>query len=259
MTCVDVVRGLRWAVLATTVTLAACGGGGSSPTAPSPTPGPAAAPAPAPAPAARPTTWALTGRVTDSGTSAGISGATVAIGDGPNAGRSATTDTGGNFSLAGLQQSGFTVNVTAPGYGSVARGFTLTSDQTTTFQLARNIDGLWRASAPSSSIRSVEFRVTNNTLVELSLTYLLDFPGPFGSSSCTATITQRNMSTAISGNSFSAPLASGGFSTTVSATFSTASGGSGSVATVRFENWQCGSFTTNGFASGASFVFSKVS
>ena len=57
------------------------------------------------------------------------------IADGPNAGRSTRTDAAGNYSLAELLQSGFTVNMSASNYLSQSKGVTLTSDQTLSFQL----------------------------------------------------------------------------------------------------------------------------
>lgn len=82
-----------------------------------------------------PTAFSLSGQVTDSASGAGISGATVFIADGPNAGRSTRTDAAGNYSLAELLQSGFTVNMSASNYLSQSKGVTLTSDQTLSFQL----------------------------------------------------------------------------------------------------------------------------
>jgi hypothetical protein len=82
-----------------------------------------------------PTAFSLNGQVTDSATGAGIPGATVFIADGPNAGRSTRTDASGNYSLAELLQSGFTVNVSASNYVSQSTGVTLTSNQTLSLQL----------------------------------------------------------------------------------------------------------------------------
>jgi Carboxypeptidase regulatory-like domain len=65
-------------------------------------------------------------------------GATVLIVDGPNAGKSATTDAAGSYSLTGLQQSGFTANASASHYTSQSKSVTLTSDQTLSFQLTRS-------------------------------------------------------------------------------------------------------------------------
>jgi hypothetical protein len=77
-----------------------------------------------------PTTFSLSGRVTEFGTSHGISAATVFIGDGPNAGKSTTTNASGTYSFTELQQSSFTVNVSATNYISESRVVTLTSNQT---------------------------------------------------------------------------------------------------------------------------------
>ena len=91
-------------------------------------------------------TFTLTGQITDTTTGKGVSGATVLVADGPNASKSASTDISGNYSLAGLQLSGFTVNASASNYTSQARGVTLTSNQTLSFQLApffANVAGTW--------------------------------------------------------------------------------------------------------------------
>jgi len=107
---------------------AACGGGGgggSTPTPSSPTP-------------PTPTTWTLSGRVTETPPTQTIpiAGATVRVTDGPNANRSATTDSGGNYTLSNLQQSGFTVSVTADGYQPRSQGVDLTQNRTLNFELA---------------------------------------------------------------------------------------------------------------------------
>ena len=94
--------------------------------------GTATSPSPSPNPA---TAFSLSGRVTGANTSAPITGATVSIVDGPNAGISMTTDISGNFSFGALQQSGFTVNATAANYISQSQGVTLTSNRTVNFSL----------------------------------------------------------------------------------------------------------------------------
>lgn len=96
---------------------AACGGGSSTPTAPNPT-------------TPTSTTFSLSGTVRDAQTGAGISGALARIGDGPNAGKSATADGSGHYSFSGLTQSGFTVNFSAQYYVATGEGVTLTSSQT---------------------------------------------------------------------------------------------------------------------------------
>jgi hypothetical protein len=79
--------------------------------------------------------FSLSGTVTDSTTASGIAGATVRIADGPNAGKSVTTDEAGNYSFTNLQPSGFTVNVSASTYGSQSIGVTLTANRTLVFRL----------------------------------------------------------------------------------------------------------------------------
>ncbi len=111
--------------LALAVLTDACGDHRSATTSPSSTP--------TPTPAA--TTLSLNGTVTDSATASSISGATVRIADGPNVGKSATTDGSGNYTLTGLPPSGFTVNVSANTYASQSIGVTLTSNQTLAFRL----------------------------------------------------------------------------------------------------------------------------
>ncbi len=85
----------------------------------------------------RPTTHTLSGTVTSSAAgNRAITGATVAIGDGANAGRTATTDGSGAYSLSGLQPSSFTATASAAGYASSAQAVTLTGNLTLNFQLA---------------------------------------------------------------------------------------------------------------------------
>ena len=59
----------------------------------------------------------------------------MSIVDGPNAGTSTTTDVSGSFNFAALQQSGFTVEVSADNYFSQSQGVTLTSNRTLNFLL----------------------------------------------------------------------------------------------------------------------------
>jgi hypothetical protein len=82
-----------------------------------------------------PTTSSLGGQISDRTTGAGIPGAAVSIVDGPNAGKSTTTDSLGYYSLTGLQQAGFTITVSANNYVAQSKGVTLTSNQTLSFQL----------------------------------------------------------------------------------------------------------------------------
>ena len=111
-------RGLCLAAL----TAIACGHD-SSPTSPSNTPA----------------TFILSGRVTETAPtdSVVIPGATVAVAEGVNAGRSAVTDGSGNYSLAGLERGTFNVSVSAGGYGTGTFPVSLTASTSRSFSLAR--------------------------------------------------------------------------------------------------------------------------
>ena len=65
-----------------------------------------------------PSTATLSGRVTESGGSTGfpIGGAVLTIGDGANAGKTATTNTGGDYSFTDLRRETFSVSISANGY-----------------------------------------------------------------------------------------------------------------------------------------------
>lgn len=118
------------AILVMSSVFVGCGGRSQSPTQPS-------TPTPSPSPTPTTRTWSLSGRVTETPPTQTlpVAVATVRIADGPNAGRSTTTDINGNYRLADLQQSGFTVTASANGYESVSLGVDLTSDKTLNFQL----------------------------------------------------------------------------------------------------------------------------
>jgi hypothetical protein len=154
----------------------ACGDHGSATTAASPAPTPTAI------------TFSLSGTVTDSTTASGIAGATVRIAGGPNVGKSATTDGSGNYSLAGLQPSGFTVDVAASSYGSQSIGVTLASNQTLSFRLSHpnfTLTGQVTDSATSTpvsgAIVSINGRYTTATdsLGNYSVAGFLDAGGNF--------------------------------------------------------------------------------
>jgi hypothetical protein len=129
----------------------ACGGGNSTTTSPS-------------SPGQMANTFALSGLVTNSTDGTVISGATISIADGPNAGKSTTTDSSGNYRFMGLQQAGFTVSASASEYAPQSRGVTLTSNQTLSFQLTLTTftlngtvtDGTSGAMLPNSLVQVTE-------------------------------------------------------------------------------------------------------
>lgn len=115
-----------WAIscLLLSVALVACGKDSpTAPTSPPTTPPPSSS------------TYTVSGAVRGADTNGGIAGATVQIGDGPNAGKSTTTDGSGRYSLAGLVSSGFTMSVTAANYLGATRGVTLTASRDESFRL----------------------------------------------------------------------------------------------------------------------------
>ena len=85
-----------------------------------------------------PSTVSVIGRVVDSATGAGIASASVSIADGPNTGKAAATDFGGNFILSDLALSEFTLNVSAAKYDSQSRKIALTANESLTFQLKKS-------------------------------------------------------------------------------------------------------------------------
>lgn len=108
------------------VILIACGGGGDSSPAPSPSPTPPPQ-----------TTFTLSGIVTepDPFTSNTIPGARVEFVDGANAGKGATTDQNGRYTISNLSQGGYTVRASANGYNAVSQPVTITGNRELDFEL----------------------------------------------------------------------------------------------------------------------------
>jgi hypothetical protein len=105
------------------VFFAACSGNSNSPTPPPTTT------------TTVPVSLTLSGTVTST-TGAGISGATIRVLDGANAGKSTTSGAGGAYSLTGLSVSGMTVNASATNYNATSQGITMTSSQSLNFTLS---------------------------------------------------------------------------------------------------------------------------
>lgn len=109
----------------------ACGSSSTSTTAPTPTP--------APTPTQPAATFTLTGVVTIGTSTTAISNATVTVQDSANAGKSATTDANGRYTISGLIAAGMTVAVAAPGYGGSSKGVTVTAATTLNFTMLPNV------------------------------------------------------------------------------------------------------------------------
>jgi hypothetical protein len=128
-----------------TIAAGSCGGGGGGGTAPTPVSTTTTAPQ----------TWTLQGYVTDSSNGRPVGGATVTVLDGPNSGRTASTDGNGYFVLANLTQSGFTIRVCASAYDCTNRGVTLTSNL--------QVDVRLTATTSTSTARSTTARSSSTT------------------------------------------------------------------------------------------------
>jgi hypothetical protein len=126
--------------------MGACGGGG----------GGESTPAPSPTPTPTPTTFTLRGQVSETApfTANKIAGAKVEFVDGANAGKSATTDNDGNYTISNASRGGFTLRATADGFHSTSVGVTLTSDVTQNFQLQR--------AGPRTQFGSGQYRVNTD-------------------------------------------------------------------------------------------------
>jgi hypothetical protein len=86
-----------------------------------------------------------------------VAGASVAILDGVNANRAATTDAAGRYSLSGLSGGGFTVRVRSDGYNDAVQGVTLSSSTTLDLTISRttiNLTGTLTGSYTSTDFRS---------------------------------------------------------------------------------------------------------
>jgi len=82
------------------------------------------------------TSWSLSGIVRASApTSTPLAGATLRVIDGPDEGKTATTDNVGVYEFTGLEQAGFRVSASADGYSTVTESVTLTSNVTLDFEL----------------------------------------------------------------------------------------------------------------------------
>lgn len=109
--------------------LPGCGGGSSSPT-PAPTPTPSPTPTP-------PATYTVRGQVSEPAPFSAnkIEGARVEFIDGTNAGKGATTDASGNYTITSVNPGGFTMRASATGYNPIEWGVTVTGDLTRNFEL----------------------------------------------------------------------------------------------------------------------------
>jgi hypothetical protein len=142
------------------------------------------------------TFYTVTGTVS-SAAGGPIAGASVRVVDGPNAGRTASADGSGRYTLENLNFAGFTIAVAADGFVETSRGITLTAGVTTAttnftllpaalwsqagagntvfsmpsyFNRVR-IRGTWNRISNSNFIVSIGGRLVVNEILRQSITY----------------------------------------------------------------------------------------
>ena len=145
---------VRW--LASWYSLGAAGCGSSSDSSPTPTsPTPTATPTPTPTT----TTASLSGTVLNS-SGESISGATVTVLDGPDAGTSTTTNGSGAYSFAALTTGNVNFSVTATFYSNTTAGIAIDGTNTLNFTMTRKIVPLGGSVENDTGVRIVGATVT---------------------------------------------------------------------------------------------------
>lgn len=157
--------------------LCGCGGGSGSPTSPS-----------APVPAATPSVGSLAGTVTQNGGGA-VAGATVTILDGANAGRTATTNSSGQYRLDNLTSGNANVAAAANGLESrsgvrvagettlnLSLPYTRSGSGNTVFDMPTNITrvrifGRWNGTNNSNFIVRIRGSLVVNEILRTTGTY----------------------------------------------------------------------------------------
>jgi len=185
-----------------------------------------------------PRTGSLSGRVTNGATSTGISGATVSIVDGANAGTSATTDATGHYAFTGLQPADVTVTATSSGYAVSSKIVTLTSNQTLDFTLVQSFAGNWTGTSTRAgdAARRLRFTVNSaNVLTVLNASFAPPDCGGYGidfavASATPIAITNRSFASTYTPSFTPGATYAFTFTTdTITGTFGTGSTASGTV------------------------------
>ena len=115
---------------------------------------------PAPPSGPSPTTFALSGHVTDASTNGPFAGVAVEVLDGPNRARVATSDATGTFRIADLTMGGFTVRATRAGYDSAFLGVNLFTDTSADFRMTpvmTTLAGTWAGFVSFSTSTGSQF------------------------------------------------------------------------------------------------------
>src|SRR5262245_41276566 len=120
-------RLLMCSTLSIGLALAAACSRSNSTTAPTPSPTPTVPPAPS--------TFSITGTVTDQQSGRPIATGLVAVTDGADANKASLTDSNGAYTIAGVQPGTITLFASAPGYSSVTQRVTVQANTTQSFTL----------------------------------------------------------------------------------------------------------------------------
>jgi hypothetical protein len=113
---------------------------------PTPTPPPGGTPTPSPTPTPSGGTGAISGKITNISTSAALSGVTVST-----SGRSTTSDSAGNYSLAALSPGTYTVTATRSGWGSQSKNASVAAGGNTILNFAMATSGIISGTVKNSS------------------------------------------------------------------------------------------------------------
>ena len=111
------------------------------------------------------TSYTLTGTVSETSPITGVvSDVRIDVLDGPNAGRSATTDTGGRYTMSGLSSGMFQLRASKSGYVRSERSVSLDSNTTLDLTVVRAcfIAGTVREAAASVPVFGATVKVVND-------------------------------------------------------------------------------------------------
>jgi len=117
-----------------------------------------------PLPAPPPATYTITGFISDAATGGGIQGARVEALNGANAGKAATTNGSGVYTLAGLTAETFRMRASAEGYGSGEQNVTVPDVPRADFTLQPSSPGPCAYTVSPTGIFGVPQRATQSSL-----------------------------------------------------------------------------------------------
>jgi len=147
---------------------------------------------------APPPTFALSGRITEAGAGAALGGATLAVIDGVNTGRTTTTAADGTYRMPDMTLGGFTLRIRYPSYDSEFRAVRLTADTTLDVQMRpamQSLAGTWTGTfvqstnAPALSIPEITLTQSGATVAPVVNSYV-DFSGTIRDLSAIGSTTQ---------------------------------------------------------------------